>query len=211
MTIFSGNCVRYYDVTRVAVHGEASVKGVDDESCSVSIPTINSCQRVRMEAPDEITDKRAREEVVKEMKMKGCSRIPEDMSELVMNYRMTQYSNAEREYSPEELLETGNVGNCSKVANNLNDVTHQVTAECYTFGEVTMIKNAKGEDVNIKGVSGRLKASARLGICDVREDAMPQAMEDLRNLAAHTLKKRETLAYDVAPQTLECTFSMQPR
>lgn len=211
MTLFSDNCVRYYDVARCAVYGTASVEGGTDARCSVAIPTINSCQTERMEHPDDLTDKKAREEAVKALTVKGCPNVPSDPSTLKMDYRVTQYSHSDREFSPEELLESGNVGNCSKVRNDVNDVTHTITASCTTFGDVTMLRDMSGNEVNRAMRSGRLKASARLGICDLREEAMPQAMEDLRNLAAHNLRTREKNAYDVDPRALECTFSMQPR
>ena len=211
MALFSDNCVRYYDVARLAVYGTASVEGTDDERCSVPLPTINSCQRHRMEHPDAVTDRMAREEAAKGLVSKGCPEVPTDVTKLKMDYRLTQYAHTDREYSPEELMATGNVSNCAKVANNVNDVTHTMTASCFAFGDVTKIKNDRGEPINVAGRSGRLRASATLGVCDVSEEAIPQVMEDLRNLAAHHLRNREVNAYDVDPQNLECTFAMHPR
>ena len=97
------------------------------------------------------------------------------------------------------------------MGNNINDVTHTIEATCTTFGDVTMLKDMNGKDVQRPMRSGKLKASAQLGLCDVREEALPQAMEDARNVAAHHLEHRDKNAYRVDPKNLECTFAVHPR
>lgn len=211
---FSDNCSRYYDIARVAVYGTAAVHGSNDERCATRIPTVYSCQRTAMERPDEVTDKLARTLVMKELEQNACPSIPESPSNLEMNYKLTQFSHGNREYSPEELLETGNVSNCSRVGNDVNEVTHTIKATCNTFSfDIRHLRDGDGNDVKGNQIvaSSKLQAHAELGICDLRNEAMPQAMEDLRNLAAHNMRNRATNAYDVDPKDLECSFVVHPR
>lgn len=203
-SFLSDNCKKYSDVASIAVSGYSSVKGVNDERCRVRIPTITSCQRSNMETPDEVTQHMLLEESRKALKANGCESLPEKDEDLVMDYRIVQYSNDNREFSAEELIANGNVGNCSKVGNDPNDVTMTATARCHLNGPMTRLSDNKVVR------SSQMSIYAQLGACDMTHEAEPQMMEDLKRVAAKNLETSR--GYRIHNMSdMECNFDFLPR
>lgn len=204
MALFSSNCNTYYSVASAAVHGEAyHPDAKDDERCKVRIPTVTTCQLERMEGPDEETDELARTEVMSLMIEKGCPIVPDDKMKIVMQYNMTQYANANQEFSPEFLESKDRVSNCLQVGVDSNDVPLTIEAICNPTAEMTDLRT--GKQVR----SFNTIATSRLGVCDITHEKEPQVHEDARNVAAYNLEKNQK--YKINPLDLDCAFTYLPR
>lgn len=199
----------YYKVVTIAAHGEASADGAgDDARCTVADMSVMSCQVSQMEAADEVTEAFFRKKAKEKLLSQGCPMVDEATSEtdLILDTKTVQFSNQNREIDPKRLIELGQVSNCLKVGHDINDVMYNMEARCTLFGDVEHCPEGGGPCV--LGRSSKLKASAKLGVCDVSSEAEPQTHEDLRKAAALNALSR---GYKFDPKDLECTFITHAR
>ena len=120
-----------------------------------------------------------------------------------MDYKITQYSNSNQEFSAEVLESRDRVSNCLQVGVDSNDVPLTVEARCFPTSEMTHLKTGK------RVRSFNMLATSRLGVCDIHHEQEPQVHEDARNVAAYNLEKNR--GYKISPSDLDCTFTYHPR
>lgn len=196
---FSPNCDAYTNFVSSVVSSEVSVEGTDDPTCKVRVPTIMSCQNESMESPDAVTLAHIKNIARSKLSEKGCSLDEE--TDLQVKHKMVQVGTREPEFSAEDLVSRGSVSNCHKVHNDMNEFNFIAQARAFPTASMTRVSDGAKVTTFKKGVTASLYA------CDVSEEAMPQVMEDLRKVAAHSYKEQ---GYVVNPEDLELSASILP-
>lgn len=191
----SSNCAQYTDTISTLVTGTASVPG--DPRCSMTMEPVFSCQTRRFEAPDDTTRAQMEARASAALTSAGC-----DASRAQYAFNTNLVGSNSREYSVDELRNYGLCSNCFRSGNDVNQATHQVSAECSPMYEMLDEAGRKVKNTN-------MKVHASLHTCDVSDDGMPQVYEDVQKVAAANLAD---IGFRVErPEHLACTFRTLPR
>ena len=195
----SPNCDAYTSVVSSIVASTVSVKGSSNPMCNVRLDPVMSCQNESLENPDEATMTQMKSRARRMLEEKGCQ--VGDNQELEVNHKIVQVGTRNPEFSGEELVARGSVSNCAAVHNDLNEFNFIAQATAFPTASMTRISDGK----TVTSFKKRLNAS--LYACDISDAAMPQVMEDLRKVAAHSLVEQ---GYRVNPIDLELSVSVLP-
>lgn len=156
-----------------------------------------SCQKGNFEVPDADT----KQEIIDEAqahfgRLEGCS------GPLTMDFTTNLIGTRDRDYTAEELLETGLTSNCYRSGNDVNDATHRVTARCHApQGWLDVLTGQRKAHVHAI-------TTAQLRTCDMRSEAQAQIEEDLKKVAAHNMLVNR--GQKVEYQELACDFEYVP-
>ena len=190
----SPNCSKYTDTVSLLVGGTAQMG--DSEKCSVTLPSMFSCQTKDFENPDaqtsEMLTEKAKKILEKDMYCKGDFKI---------NFSTNLVGAQNLDYAPEKLKQLGMTSNCFREGNDPNHATHVAKALCYPMKEMT---DSNGNRV----MNTNMKIHSNLAVCDISDGAMAQVQEDLRKVAAHNATEN---GYKIdRPEDLACSFSVLP-
>lgn len=191
----STNCSAYTDTLSVFVTGTASIPG--NESCTVDLKPLFSCQTAQFEAPDTETYEMMSRDAEEQLNAKQC-----DVSGMELSFQTNLIGARDVEYSADKLRELGMASNCYREGNDPNEATHRAEARCFNQRDMT---DSNGRRV----INTNMAILSNLSACDISDEATPQIYEDLRKVAALNLRDR---GYTVdSPEDLACTFSILPQ
>jgi hypothetical protein len=190
----SPNCSLYTNSIHLLVEGDAYVPGRD--RCRARV-TAMSCQENNFERPDEKTETYLRGAAVEQLDALRC-----DTDKMKIDFTTTLVGKDKTDYSGEKLANLGVTSSCYAVGNDINELTHTIRATCRNNYDFV---NEKGERVRDYAKT----FTSELRLCDVSDEAVAQAMEDARKVAAHHARLNN--GFKVQKDTdLACTFSILP-